>query len=90
MPFHTAHPPVARLPADRIGLSDRGRIEEGAIADLAVLDPAAIRDKATFDNPHQYAEGAHHVFVSGEAVLLNAEMTGARPGRVIRSTDYRQ
>ena len=90
MPFHTAIHKVARLPAERIGLTDMGRIEEGAIADIAVLDPAAIIDKATFDNPHQYAEGAHHVFVSGEAVLLNADMTGARPGRVIRSTDYRQ
>ena len=90
MPFHTAIHKVSRLPAERIDLTDRGRIEEGAIADIAVLDPAAIIDKATFDNPHQYAEGVHHVFVSGEAVLLNAEMTGARPGRVIRSTDYRQ
>jgi N-acyl-D-amino-acid deacylase len=90
MPFHTAIHKVARLPAERIGLTDMGRIEVGAIADIAVLDPAAIIDKATFDNPHQYAEGAHHVFVSGEAVLLNADMTGARPGRVIRSTDYRQ
>jgi dihydroorotase/N-acyl-D-amino-acid deacylase len=90
MPFHTAIHKISRLPADRIGLSDRGRIEVGAIADIAVLDPATIIDKATFDNPHQYAEGAHHVFVSGEAVLLNAQMTGARPGRVIRSNDYRQ
>jgi dihydroorotase/N-acyl-D-amino-acid deacylase len=90
MSFHTAIHKISRLPADRIGLSDRGRIEVGAIADIAVLDPATIIDKATFDNPHQYAEGAHHVFVSGEAVLLNAQMTGARPGRVIRSNDYRQ
>jgi len=90
MPFHTAIHKVSRLPADRIGLTDRGRIEVGAIADIAVLDSAAIIDKATFDNPHQYADGLHHVFVSGESVLLNEEMTGARPGRVIRSTDYRQ
>lgn len=88
MPFHTAIHKVAMLPADRIGLSDRGRIKIGAIADIAVLDPASIVDTATFDDPHQYAEGAHHVFVSGVAVLLNAEMTGARPGKVIRSTDY--
>jgi N-acyl-D-aspartate/D-glutamate deacylase len=85
MPLHTAIYKVSRLPAARIGLHDRGRIEEGAIADIAVLDPAAIVDKATFENPHQYAEGAHHVFVSGEAVLLDAEMTGARPGKVLRS-----
>ncbi len=80
---------MSKLPATRIGLSDRGRIEVGAIADIAVIDPDTILDIATFENPHQYAEGAHHVFVSGEAVLLNAEMTGARPGRVIRSNDYR-
>ena len=59
--------------------------QAGAIADIAVLDPATILDKATFDDPHQYADGAQHVFVSGEAVLLNGEMTGARPGKVLRS-----
>jgi dihydroorotase/N-acyl-D-amino-acid deacylase len=85
MPFYTAIHKVSRLPADRIGLLDRGRIMEGAIADIAVLDPAAISDTATFENPHQYAEGAQHVFVSGQAVLLNGEMTGARPGKILRS-----
>ena len=85
MPFHTAIHKVARLPADRIGLSDRGRIEEGAIADIAVLDPDEVIDTATFEDPHQYAKGAQHVFVAGQAVLLNAEMTGARAGRVLRS-----
>ena len=85
MPFHTAIYKISRLPADRIGLASRGRIEVDAIADIAVLEPAAIVDKATFENPHQYAEGAHHVFVSGETVLLNREMTGVRPGKVIRS-----
>ena len=85
MPLHTAIHKMTMLPADRIGLSDRGRIVEGAIADIAVIDPATVVDKATFENPHQYAEGAHHVFVSGEAVLLNGEMTGKRPGKVLRS-----
>lgn len=84
IPFHTAVHKMARLPADRIGLADRGRITAGAIADIAVLDPAAVIDKAEFGNPHQYAEGAHHVFVAGEAVLLNGVMTGARPGRILR------
>ena len=85
MPFHTAIHKISRLPADRIGLSDRGRIEVGAIADIAVLDPETVIDKATFAEPHQYAEGAHHVFVSGEGVLLHGKMTGARPGKVLRS-----
>ena len=84
IPFHTAIHKMSMLPADRIGLADRGRIEEGAQADIAVLDLETVIDKAVFGDPHQYAEGAHHVFVNGEAVLLNAEMTGARPGRVLR------
>jgi N-acyl-D-aspartate/D-glutamate deacylase len=87
MPFQTAVYKITRLPAERIGLDDRGRIEEGAVADIAILDPDAVIDKATFENPHQYAEGMHHVIVSGEAVLLDGEMTGARPGRILRSTD---
>jgi dihydroorotase/N-acyl-D-amino-acid deacylase len=88
LPLHTAIYKVSRLPADRIGLSTRGRIEAGAIADVAVIDPATVIDKATFDDPHQYAEGVHHVLVSGEVVLLNKEMTGKRPGRVLRSGSY--
>lgn len=84
--LQTAIHKMTMLPADRINMGDRGRLEVGAIADIAVLDPAAIVDRATFDDPHQYAEGVHHVFVNGEAVLLDKEMTGARPGRVLRST----
>jgi N-acyl-D-aspartate/D-glutamate deacylase len=73
-----------------MGLTDYGRIEVDAMADIAVFDPRTVIDKATFENPHQYAEGVHHVFVAGRAVLLNGEMTGARSGRVLRSTEYRQ
>lgn len=85
LPLHTAIHKMTMLPANRIGLSDRGRIAAGAIADIAVIDPETVIDKSTFENPHQYAEGTSHVFVSGEAVLLNGEMTGSRPGKVLRS-----
>jgi len=85
LPFHTAVSKISTLPADRIGLRDRGRIEVGAIADIAVLDPDTVTDTSTFANPHQYAAGVRHVFVSGEAVLLDGKMTGARPGKVLRS-----
>jgi len=73
------------MPADRINLSDRGRLEVGAMADVVVLDADEVIDKASFEDPHQYAEGVHHVFVNGEPVLLDKTMTGARPGRVLRS-----
>ena len=88
LPLHSAIRKMSSLPAERIRLSDRGRLEEGAVADITVFDAATIVDRATFDDPHQYAIGTQHVFVSGEAVLLNGDMTGARPGRVLRSTDY--
>ena len=87
MPVHTAIHKMTQLPADRLGLEDRGRLQVGAIADIAVLELAAVRDLSTFEEPHQYAEGAAHVFVAGEAVLLDGAMTAARPGVIVRSTD---
>jgi dihydroorotase/N-acyl-D-amino-acid deacylase len=84
--LETAIHKMTRMPVDRINIVDRGRIEVGAYADIAVFDPAEITDMATFENPHQYATGMVHVFVNGQAALLNGEMTGARPGRVLRST----
>lgn len=87
MPMHTAIHKITTLPADRIALHERGRIAIGAIADIAVIDARTVIDTATFADPHQYAIGAHHVFVSGEAALLDGEMTGRLPGKVLRSTD---
>jgi dihydroorotase/N-acyl-D-amino-acid deacylase len=90
LPLHTAIHKMTRMPAERIGLADRGRIEDGAVADIVVFDPATVIDRATFADPHRYAEGVHHVFVAGDAVLLDEEPTGARPGRILRSAAYEQ
>lgn len=90
IPLYTAIYKMTRMPADRIGLSDRGRIEVGAIADITIFDPATIIDRATFENPHQYAEGVHYLWVAGEAVLQDGEMTEARPGRVLRAPSTRK
>jgi dihydroorotase/N-acyl-D-amino-acid deacylase len=90
LPLHAAIHKMSRMPAERVGLADRGRIEAGAVADIVVFDPATIIDRATFADPHQYAEGVQHVFVAGQAVLLDAEPTGARPGRILRSASYEQ
>jgi dihydroorotase/N-acyl-D-amino-acid deacylase len=84
--LHAAIHKMTRMPAERIGLSDRGRIEAGAVADIVVFDPQAVRDTATFTEPHQYAEGVVHVFIAGTAVLSNGAMTGARPGHILKST----
>ena len=70
-------------------LSHRLRRQLIAFGGEVVFDPERIIDRATFENPHQFADGMHHVYVAGTAVLLNGEMTGARPGRMLRSGAYR-
>ena len=82
--LETAVHKMAGLPADRLGLRDRGRVEEGLIADLAVFDPATVIDRATFEEPHQLAAGVPHVLVNGELIVHNGKHIGARPGRVLR------
>ena len=74
---------MAAAPATRLGLHDRGVLRTGLRADLAIFDAAKVRDIATFDKPHQYAEGFSHVIVNGQVVFENGEMTAARPGRVL-------
>ena len=76
---------MSKMPAQRIGLADRGRLEVGAMADIVVLDLDTIQDHASFDQPHQFATGVQHVLVNGVVVLKDAQMTGQRPGRSLRS-----
>jgi N-acyl-D-aspartate/D-glutamate deacylase len=71
------------LPATIMGLKDRGLIREGMAADIVIFDLAAIRDKATFFEPHQYSEGVEYVFVNGDAVVDAGKITWALPGKVI-------
>jgi N-acyl-D-amino-acid deacylase len=75
---------LTSFPASNLGIKDRGLVKPGMMADLAIFDPATIADKATFDNPQQFAVGMRHVFVNGQAVLLDGKMTAARPGRAVR------
>jgi dihydroorotase/N-acyl-D-amino-acid deacylase len=79
---------MTSLPAARLGLADRGLLRPGMKADLVVLDPATVRDRATYEKPHQYAEGVSLVLVNGEPVLDGNRMTGARPGRVLRGPAF--
>ena len=85
--FPTAIHKMSRMPADRLGMGDRGRLAVGAYADIAVLDPERVIDRATFENPHQMSEGVVHVLVNGEVALRDGELTDVRAGRVLRSTD---
>ena len=77
-------------PATRVGLSDRGILRSGLMADITVFDAATIRDVATFDNPNRYSTGVKWVFVNGRAVVANGAITAARPGRGLRGPGYRK
>ena len=74
---------LSGLPATNLGLDRRGFIREGLFADIVVFDPATIADRASFEQPHQYAVGVRHVFVNGTQVLKGGEHTGATPGRAL-------
>lgn len=71
-------------PAQRLGLRDRGRVEEGLIADLFVFDPELVIDVATWEDPHRYPAGIPYVFVNGQAVISEGRHTGTLPGHVLR------
>jgi len=75
---------MSALPAETLRIERRGRLQTGYFADIVVLDPAKVRDLATFEKPHQYATGIIHVLVNGVQVLRDGEHTGAKPGRVVR------
>ncbi|GAB5499389.1 MAG: amidohydrolase family protein [Pseudohongiellaceae bacterium] len=74
--------------ARRLGIQDRGLISEGYFADLAVFDADQIIDRATFEDPHQYAVGMQYVLVNGEVVVSDGQHTGARPGRILHGPGY--
>jgi len=75
---------MSALPASRLRLLDRGLLRPGLKADVVVFDAARIADHATFQNPHQYATGVHHLLVNGKPVLLNKTLSSERPGRIVR------
>ncbi|MGB5301732.1 MAG: D-aminoacylase [Gemmatimonadota bacterium] len=88
IPLEEAVRRLTSLPAGNLGIRERGSLEPGYFADVVVFDPETIADRATFEKPHQYAVGVHHVFVNGEAVITNGGPTGAKPGRVVRGPGW--
>jgi N-acyl-D-amino-acid deacylase len=72
------------LPAQRMGLTDRGVLKQGMWADVVIFDPATVRDLATFENPNQLSVGMEYVLVNGVPVIERRKMTDALPGQVLR------
>jgi len=76
---------MTSMPAEKIGLKDRGKIVEGYFADIVIFDYDKIQDKATFTEPHQYPDGIPYVIINGQVVVSNYEHTGIMSGKVIKS-----
>ena len=75
---------MTSLPASRMGLKRRGIIREGAFADLVVLDPKRIRERATCADPRVYPDGIEQVFLNGRGAVRDGRLTGEMAGRVLR------
>jgi N-acyl-D-amino-acid deacylase len=87
LPLQTAIRKMTLMPAEQLGLKDRGRVAKGFVADLVVFDPATVIDESTIEHPQAAPKGIPDVMVSGEWVVTGGKVTGAHPGRVIRHTN---
>ena len=74
---------MTSLPAEQFRLKDRGVLRAGAFADVVVVDSAGVRDRATYEKPHQFCEGVSAVWVNGTATFRAGQDTGARGGRYL-------
>ena len=75
---------ITSFPADTLGISNRGRIAKGMMADITCFDYENLIDKSDFVNPHQYSQGVQFVIVNGKVVLNNGEHTGNLPGQILK------
>jgi N-acyl-D-aspartate/D-glutamate deacylase len=75
---------MTSLPAQILGLRDRGQLHEGFAADLVVFDPATVAETNSFEKPKSYATGVHYTIVNGVLVIDRGNHTGARPGRALK------
>ena len=82
--LETAIEKMTGMPAARLGITDRGQVLEGLVADLVIFDQKKIIDHSTFEKPHQLSEGIQYLLVNGEPVISNGIHTQSRAGRVLR------
>jgi N-acyl-D-amino-acid deacylase len=74
---------MSRLPAARLGLSDRGLLAPGKAADIVIFDANTVADHASYEQPHLYPHGLHRVYVNGQLVVEGDHHTGAKAGRIL-------
>lgn len=80
---------MTSLAASRVGITDRGILRPGMMADVTVFDPSTIQDVATYNDPLHYSRGVKYVFVNGRPVISNGKITDERPGRALRGSGYK-
>jgi len=74
---------MTSMPAAITGLNDRGLLRPGLAADITLVDPQTVKDRATFEDPMQYPVGIPYVIVNGTVVIDQGQHTGAKPGHVL-------
>jgi N-acyl-D-aspartate/D-glutamate deacylase len=79
---------MSSLPAQALGLQDRGQLRSGFWADIVLFDPATVADTATFERPKSYPIGVPYVLVNGVVVIDDGKHTGARPGKALMGSGY--
>ena len=79
---------MTSMPAQVLGLKDRGQLREGYWGDIVIFDPDRVADTATYENPKQYPKGIDYVLVNGAVVIDNGQHTAARPGKVVYGPGY--
>lgn len=84
LPLAAAVRSSSGLPADILGLTDRGYLKPSYAADIAVFDPRELMDQATFDDPYRYSTGVKHVFVAGRPAIYYGTPTGLLAGRALK------
>ncbi len=84
IPLEHAVRSATGLPADILGLKDRGYLKKGAYADIVVFDTKQLIDTATFDDPHQYSKGIRYLFVNGKPAIAAGFPTGSLAGKALR------
>jgi N-acyl-D-aspartate/D-glutamate deacylase len=80
---------MTTLPAQILGLRDRGQIREGFAADVVVFDPAAVGETNSFEKPKSYARGVPYTIVNGVVVIDGGKHTGARPGKPLMGSGFK-
>jgi dihydroorotase len=85
LPLMDALRKMSLLPAERLGIQSKGRLQVGADADITVFDPERVMDRATFESPAQYSDGIPYVLVNGTFVVRDGQLVqGMAPGRGLR------